>query len=443
MSTVLSRPLAGAARQPRSRLLGLLALVVVVGLCGSGFVSDRFAQPLSLHADTVALGPQGRVVEVTGDAPGILVPGTRVLAGTPDSARLAAEQRAWLAAGTVPVVTELADSTMVRDALLDLNVLSRTDGVPVAGWSGPWRYVWPRDSALVAAAYARTGHLADAERVLTFLGRVQPTSGVFQARYLPDASGVPDDRGDQLDGTGWALWATAQVAAAVPAPDRAGFWARHRGLVDRSSTAALGLLARPSGLPPVSADYWEVWEYRPTLATAALLRAGLEAACTLYTGRDERRAAAVCAAAVRLGATITARFGPAGYPRHLGGSPDSVDLGVDFLLPPFADVVNPGARAAWTAAPRWMTRPAGGLAPGGSWRPDGISWTTSTSTYALTAAALGDRITAVSWLRWLDAHRTTAGSLPEKVGPTGQPGAVAPLTWTAAAVVLAAADLQR
>ena len=36
-----------------------------------------------------------------------VVPGTRVLAGTPDTERLVAEQRAWLAAGTVPEVAGL------------------------------------------------------------------------------------------------------------------------------------------------------------------------------------------------------------------------------------------------------------------------------------------------------------------------------------------------
>ena len=116
------------------------------------------------------------------------------------------QQADWLAAGTVPQVTGL-DGDLVRAALLDLHLLSRAHGVPVAGWTTAWRHVWPRDSAFAASALARTGHLADAERILDFLARVQPVSGLFQARYLPDGSGVPDDRGVQLDGIGWALWA--------------------------------------------------------------------------------------------------------------------------------------------------------------------------------------------------------------------------------------------
>src|SRR3712207_8928684 len=62
-----------------------------------------------------------------------------------------------------------------------------------------------RFRSFAAVAFARTGHLDDADATLAFLGRVQPASGVFQARYLPDGSGVPDGRGTQLDGVGWAL----------------------------------------------------------------------------------------------------------------------------------------------------------------------------------------------------------------------------------------------
>src|SRR4029453_8807123 len=120
----------------------------------------------------------------------------------------------WLAAGTVPQVSGL-DSDMVAVALLDLHVLSRTYGVPVAGWGERWRYLWPRDSALAASALARTGHTADAERIVDFLQWVQPESGLFQARYLPDGSGVPDSRGVELDGVGWALWASGQGGAGL------------------------------------------------------------------------------------------------------------------------------------------------------------------------------------------------------------------------------------
>ncbi len=423
-------------RTSRAVVLTGLGLLLVTSLAGVGYlvVRGRPAE-VPLHADTVVVGAGGQVVEARATE---VVPGTRVLANTRDTERLIAEERAWLAAGTVPEVAGVSRDLVVA-GLLDLRVLSRTFGVPVAGWSPAWRHVWPRDSAMAAAALARTGHFADAERVVAFLRRVQPASGVLAARYLADGQGEPDGRGAQLDGVGWALWATAQVAKALPASERVDFVRRHAELLDRSAAAAEAAVDNPRTLPPVSADYWEVRERRLTLSTAALLAAGLDSAADLYAVLDDqasRRATADTAA--RLRSVILARYGPAGFPRHLGGRADSVDLGVCFLLPPFSGAADPAVVTAWQQARTAMARPAGGLAPGGSWRQDGISWTNATATYALTAATLGQRDIALARLAWLDRHRTAAGSFPEKVLADGRPASVAPLAWTAAAVILTA-----
>ena len=223
LETALPQERKSYRRAPLAWFLGLL-LILMIG--SSTVLAHRNVDAaIPLDAAAVVVGPGGELTRVSGaDA---LVPGSRVLSGMPDSVDLAREQAAWLAAGTVPRVSGLGGD-MVSVALLDLHVLSRPYGVPVAGWSNPWRYVWPRDSALVAAAFARTGHLGDAERILDFLQQVQPESGLFQARYLPDRSGVPDDRGVELDGLGWALWATAQVAAELAEPERPAFVQRHR-----------------------------------------------------------------------------------------------------------------------------------------------------------------------------------------------------------------------
>ncbi len=428
-------------RVSRSVLAAGISLLLVSGLAGAGYVASRNRPAwVPLYADTVALGPGGQVVEATAAQ---LVPGTRVLASSPDADRLVAAERAWLAAGTVPAISGV-DSELVTAALLDLHVLSRAYGVPVAGWSPAWRNVWPRDSALAAAALARTGHRADAEAILDFLRRVQPSSGIFAARYSPDTGGVPDDRGVQLDGVGWALWALAEVAETLLETDRPGFVRRYRSLLDRSSAAAQAMIDNPRTPLPVSADYWEVPERRPTAATAALIAAGLESATELYAviGEQEARGRSAAAAA-RLRSVILQSFGTAGFPRHPGGPAGSVDLGVSFLLPPFTAQVDRSVVTAWRQAAPAMSRPAGGLAPGGSWRRDGISWTNATATYALTAAALGDTEQAEGWLGWLGRHRTPAGSFPEKVLADGSPASVAPLTWTAAAVVLTADVLAR
>jgi hypothetical protein len=442
MAVLTLEPALRAVRQShRGPLTACLCLLLIVMISSSGLVAHRnLDTTIPLDAVAAAVGTGGALVEVA--AADALVPGTRVLAGLPDSLDLAREQAAWLAAGTVPKVSGL-DGDMVAMALLDLHVLSRTYGVPVAGWSKPWRYVWPRDSALAVSALARTGHTADAERIVGFLQKVQPESGVFQARYLPDGSGVPDARGVELDGLGWALWATSQLAAELPKRDRTAFVQRHRRLVDRSTTAALGSIDNPSSLPSPSADYWEVKETKPTLATAAVLCAGLESGAELYRILGAIDAADHAAAgAHRLRAAISATFGRNGYPRHLGGRSDSTDLGVDFLLPPMGSTAEPTAVHAWEQAPLLMSRPAGGLAPGGSWRRDGVSWTNVTASRAMTAAFLGQRDESLARLRWLDQHRTAAGSLPEKVLPDGQPAAVSPLAWTAAAVVITADELR-
>jgi glucoamylase len=149
-------------------------------------------------------------------------------------------------------------------------------------------------------------------------------------------------------------------------------------------------------------------------------------------------------------AAITAAFARDGYPRTIGGPASSVDLGVSYLLPPFVPASGPtdasGARETrvedvWRTSATRMARAAGGLAPGGSWPDDGVSWNTATSSHALTSAFVDDRPEAVRWLRWLDAHRTAAGSLPEKVLADGRPASVAPLAWPAAAVLIAADEL--
>lgn len=418
----------------------LLSSLLVLSLCAAGAARPGTGHAyFPLDSSTLAVGADGEVVRVNGSGPE-LVPGTRVLAGTADSAAYAADQRAWLDAGRVPEVAELDGTTLVRDALLDLRVLGTGHQVPVAGWAPAWRYVWPRDSALVASAFARTGHLGDARRVIGFLQRMQPESGLFEARYRPDGTGSPDRRSRQTDSLGWALWAFAQVAVELPEPDRRSFVEQHRPLLDRSTRAIQTLLSGPGSMPPASADYWETRERR-TLSTAALLRAGLASAAELYglLGEDER-AAQVSLAGKRLAARIHRIYAPH-YPRTAGAGPASVDLGVSYLLPPFEPETEERAVAVWRSSASRMARPAGGLAPGGSWRADGVSWTTSTSSRAMTAAFVGDREEALHWLRWLDRHRTAAGSLPEKVLADGRPASVAPLAWAAAAVVIASDEL--
>ena len=426
-----------ASRYLAARLLGLGVIAAVL----SAIALSGPREPL--YVSGVALDDTAQVVAVNGRP---LVPGTRVLApeagADPGSVaatrRLTAEHRAWLAAGTVPG-RGTPWAGMVRDALLDVHVLTSADGAAVAGWAPSWRYVWPRDAAFVAIALARTGHPADAEAVLAFLQSRQHPDGRFEARYRPDRPGAPDDRGIQLDGTGWALWAASELVDARPPEQRADLLRRLDPLIRRSVAAATGAVASRAGLPPASPDYWEVHESRPTLGTAAVLNVGLHAGAVLRAAAgDEAGAARASRAADRLASGL-ARFAAQGYPRHLGKS--DPDIAVAFLLPPFTRTADPAVLDAFRTLVPQLRRPAGGLAPGTSWKRDGVSWTPETALVALVEATCGDRGTSADLLAWLDTHRTPSGALPEKVLADGSPAGTAPLTWTAAAVILTAAAL--
>jgi len=408
---------------------------------------------IALYQQAVSVLPGGARAEVPADALAVFLPGTRVpdpaaavlagaLGATPTTVAAlgpraatdaAGAQRTWLATGDVPG-TGGPYEELARAALLDLHSLTVGEGVVVAGWSEKWRYVWPRDSSFVAVALARTGHVEDALDVLDFLARVQEADGSFEARYLPDGSGPPDGRGLQTDGTGWAMWAAGLVLAEVPGDRRAATAERLAPLVERSAGRALALVA--GGLPPASPDYWEVPEDEVTLGTAAPLVAGLEqAAVVLDAAGRPGPGADAAAGAGRARQAVVDAFGPTGYGRYATrGVPDAASA---FVLTPFWSTAPHEGAAAWRGSVTSMLRPAAGLAPGGAWRRDGVSWTPQTTLYAWVAAEQGDVAGARRWLDVVDRHRTSSGAIPEKVLADGSPAAVAPLGWSAACVLLA------
>lgn len=412
-------------RHLRRPLLGGASLLVAGALCtGASAGGDGAVALIPLYSDGVVLDAHGEPVLVA-------------VGAEPDGDPLRrAAQDAWLASGTVPGSDRYAD--MAEQALRDLDALVLPDGAAVAAASPYWRYVWPRDASFTAVALARTGHEEDAHEVLLYVQRMQATrsdDGLMHARYLPDGSGeVPDDRGYQLDGSGWVLWAVAQWWEAGGRSDREGL-EELRPMVVRSLASIRANVGVTTGLPAVSPDYWEVREDRPTLGTLAPLLAGTRAIAPVLDELGEAPADDL----LRLLERGLEQFAP-GYPRRLGGA--ERDTAVAFLMPPFAPP-DSEVEAAWRDAATGMARPAGGLAPGEGWKDDGVSWTPETAMWALTAAASGDTEEAERWLDWLDAHRTPLGSLPEKVLWDGSPSAVAPLAWTASTVLLALDELDR
>ena len=308
-------------------------------------------------------------------------------------------------------------------------------GAVVAAPMSIWRYVWPRDAAFAAAALSAVNLADEALGVLGNLASWQRADGGFEARYTSSGR-VPDNRPAQADGAGWFLWAAGRLLAdGVPAADLRD---RLGAPLARAASRLLGITDTPSHLPAASPDYWEVAETVLTLGTAAPVLLGLEAATALArAGIDlggPAQALAERVTAVR--SAMERNFAPA-WGRHL--QRDDVDAAIALVLPPFTRPLA-GARTVRQTAAARMHRPTGGLAPGAGWRDDGISWTPETALMAWSALALGMEEEGTRLLAWLEAHRTAAGALPEKVLADGAPAGPAPLAWTCALILLATAS---
>lgn len=424
----------------------LLAAALLSAGIGATSTPARFGPPLlSAGVAGVAFGPDAHRVALPADATGEYLPGTNLLAdtnllieaaGRTDEA--AARTRAWLAEGIVPGRTE-PERTLATRALLDLAMLTGPDGASVASPFGPWNLVWPRDASWHAAAFAATGHPAQAHAVVRFLARVQSPDGTWASRYFPDGSPVADGRASQLDAVGWVPWAIWSWWRADPRRV-AGDTAALRELwpaLQRAADVAVGALTA-GGLPRPSSDYWEQRETRPTIGIAGPLLLGLRAAAALAADLDEATAAQRwSAAATRLDAAVARDFGGSGFRRYpeAGAGPDSAVTFLAALAPP-RDVGDSLVRAVHRAE-RELLMPSGGLRPGNIPRVGDVAWTPATALFALAAASRGDEVAFGRWFWFLAQHRTALGALPEKVANNGAPASVAPLGWTCAIVVLA------
>lgn len=411
----------------------------MAGIIGS-FASPQAVRALGVAeaADAAYLGNSSVLRREDGSLDAGPVSGVNAAAEAASAAR-------WLKAGLVPGATP-AERSMAQRALLDLRLLLRPGGAAVAAWHPYWRHVWPRDASWVVAALSMAGHRDDALSVLKFLQGVQSQDGTWEARYLLTGDGpVADGRAAQLDANGWVPWAVwtwyvsgTQSQSVLDRSTLARLWP----MVRRAADTASGSIGQ-RGLPPPGPDYWESRTDQVTLGTAAPLLVGLRSAAALAAvlGYD-RDAARWSASARRLDAGIAGAFAPLGYPR--APEPGSgADAAVTFLAPPFA-APTPDVQRAVRATALKLRGPNGGVVPGEDWRHGrDTTWTPQTAFFALAAAASGDQASADRWLSWLAAHRTSLGSLPEKVDRVGAPASVAPLGWTAAIVLLALTAQER
>lgn len=412
------------------------AVVVIAALS----IAPTGGTVLKLRAGGATVEPGGSVATIPADSAARFIVGTSVLntadLADPAVARQVVADRAWLSAGDVPGPAEFAG--MAARALLDLRALTLPNGALIAAPVTSWKNVWPRDASFAAVAYALTGHHDDAAQVLRFLAEVAPEDGLWEARYRPDGSGPPDDRPKQLDGAGWVPWAVWVLVSTAPdAESAAAVVDTMRGPVIASADAIVASLSE-DGLPRPSSDYWEKSESKVTLGIAAPLSLGLRSSIALGDVLDvDVRNWRV--AAERLDRAIEEEFGAHGYPRTL--SEGGADAAVTFVAPPFAHA-DPSVREAVVRAESALRVANGGHRPGEVWDKDvGVAWTPETALFALALAGLGRHEEAEELLRFLELHRTSQGSLPEKVDARSAPASVAPLAWTSSLVLLTLAEM--
>lgn len=404
------------------------------GLLGNGTTTYRIPPREARGASYV---PGSNVLRLPGGNLRYLPPDAAepvtVPPGDPGARRAVAASRAWLEKGRVPGATR-EERRISERALLDLGLLTDSNGATVAARYKRWDYVWPRDASWAAVAFAASGHHEESYEILAFLAEAQKKDGTWHARYEPDGSPVDDGRAPQLDATGWFPWAVWFYGATAPGGEYRAedLWPAVR----RSADAAAGSLGS-DGLPPGGPDYWEIPTWKPNLGTSAPLRTGLRSAADLAEDLGHpTEARRYAEAATRLDEAIAREFAPHGYPRTTRPG-SGADAAVNFLAPPLAPP-DPAVEKAIEAAAGKLRAPNGGMLPGERWRQKPtVAWTPETAFFALSAAGNGDGETADRYLEWLAEHRTSLGSFPEKVDGTGAPTTVAPLGWTNATVLLA------
>ncbi|WP_181275296.1 hypothetical protein [Brevibacterium oceani] len=446
----------------RQVLTGGAAGLGLLGLGGGMAAAIAEAgDPDPVRSVTVAYTASGQRRGLGADEARDLPASSRVMPDVDDSGPARRQQdfldgcAPWLA--TLPAQRREA----AVSALLDLWVLSDELPATLAGGVGPWRYVWARDAAFAAVAFVRIGFAEYGWKQLLYLQSLQASDGSFAARVIPETGLAPDDRQSQFDALGLVLWAVSEVHSAPSANGESFALAELRSLLHRTSERLFDHTGHGHSLPPAGPDYWEVVESRVTLGLAAPTLVGLDALTGLCAAEPELwdhlggGVDAVFGTAQAFAETFARTFGANGLQRYptSGGSDSAIAYlslsGVGARDESAASAAGQGKHAkppvleAPMLAGAWerLEQPAGGIKPGHGWLIDRSSWTPSTSLMGLGFARLGDVERAEAVLDWLSANRTVVGSFPEKVSADGEPVSVAPLSWTAANVIITLDEL--
>jgi len=300
------------------------------------------------------------------------------------------EDRRWLrrARPLSPSAPPWADQMYERSLLVLHALTDHRNGAAGAGARDGWAYVWPRDAAAAAIAFAAAGYHREAEMTTRFLLGL----GLEEAaRFHGDGSPVPG-RAAQGDAIGW-------VAAAAKAS----------GLIGSAEHAAR-ILSPTYPVPWRNrADYQE-GEPGDYLGNA--IAAG-ETEAPLYKEQSTLQLV-----------------------RQPGDLDSGLDSAAAWAVEPFR------RRELYPAARRTMLTLANrggrfGITPSEDW-PGVDPWSAPTAWTAWSLAALGERREALRLLADLRRAATPAGTLPERVDHrTGAPASTTPLAWPHAFAILA------
>jgi len=283
---------------------------------------------------------------------------------------------------------------MYARSLLALRALTdRRSGAVAAGARDGWAYVWPRDAATAALAYAAAGYRPEAELATQFMLGL----GIEQAaRFHGDGSPVRG-RAAQGDEIGW-------VAAAAEATGLIGS-ARHASRI----------------LSPVYPVPWrDRADYREGEPGDFLANA-------IASGEPAEQ--------------IEREFGVGSGLAREHGQEGAFDSAAAWAVRPFPRpqlferVHRTLARLSAESGPY-------GLLPGQDWSGGEDPWSAPTAWNAWSLAALGDRAAALRLMAALRRGATAAGALPERVdAQTGVPTSTTPLAWSHAFTILALQEL--
>lgn len=277
---------------------------------------------------------------------------------------------------------------LYRRSLLALRaLLDRRTGALAAGAREGWAYVWPRDAAAAANAFAEVGYGRESRRIVAFLLRLELDAG---ARFRGNGSAVDDGRELPGDADGW-IRAAAEATGLPPRRPAPGEW-RGRGDYGERSDESGDFLGN---------------------AIAGMARA----------------------------TEIERRFGTRRGLVRVGDDPSSgLESAAAWAARPF---VRPALADEVRRTLKELVRRAGpfGIPPAEDW-PHEESWTAPTAWTAWGLAALGERDDALDMIGALRRAATPAGTLPERVDPrTGIAESTTPLAWSHAFTVLALREL--